>query len=90
MAVTTYGSTAASSRIAIGTGGRGGGASWQANMEGAYGSTLISNYAMVKQRHMYQYGTTNEQLAQILADCRKKPGSGTKTQGSAKPKTKKK
>ena len=51
-------------------GGRGG-ASWSTNMEAPYGSTLISNYAMVKQRHMHQYGTTNEQLAEISVATRK-------------------
>ncbi len=71
VAITTYGSTAASNRIPIGTGGRGGGQSWSANMEGPYGSTLISNYAMVKQRHMFEYGTTTEQLAQISVATRK-------------------
>jgi acetyl-CoA C-acetyltransferase len=71
VAVTTYGSTAASQRVPIGTGGRGfGGANWATNMESPYGSTLISNYAMVKQRHMYQYGTTDEQLAQISVATR--------------------
>ena len=69
--VTTYGSTAATQRVPIGTGGRGGGGgSWSTNMEMPYGSTLISNYAMVKQRHMHQYGTTNEQLAQISVATR--------------------
>lgn len=72
VAVTTYGSTAASNRIPIGTGGGARpGASWQSNMEGPYGSTLISNYAMVKQRHMFQYGTTDEQLAAISVATRK-------------------
>ena len=42
-----------------------GGANWRMNMEMPYGSTLISNYAMVKQRHMHEYGTTTEQLAGI-------------------------
>src|SRR5690606_21083789 len=63
VAVLSYGSKAASQRIPIGTGARGGGGSWQANMEVPYGSTLISNYAMVAQRHMHEYGTTSEQLA---------------------------
>ncbi len=36
-----------------------------------YGSTLIANYALVKQRHMYQYGTTSEQLAGISVSTRK-------------------
>ena len=70
--VTTYGSTAATQRIPIGTGGgMRPGASAAGNMEGAYGSTLIANYAMVKQRHMFQYGTTDEQLAQISVATRK-------------------
>ena len=30
-----------------------------------YGHTLIAKYAMVAQRHMHQYGTTVEQLAEI-------------------------
>ena len=72
VAVTTYGSTAASMRVPIGTGGMGrGGASWQQNMEAPYGSTLISNYAMVAHRHMHEYGTTTEQLAQISVATRK-------------------
>ena len=72
VAVTTYGSTAASLRTPIGTGllGRGP-ASWQSNMETPYGSTLIANYAMVAHRHMHQYGTTTEQLAQISVATRK-------------------
>ena len=35
------------------------------NMDSFAGQTLVSNYAMVAQRHMYQYGTTSEQLAEI-------------------------
>ena len=71
VAVTTYGSTSASQRIPIGTGGMGrGGGSWATNMETPYGSTLISNYAMVAHRHMHEYGTTTEQLAQISVATR--------------------
>ena len=40
-------------------------------MEAPYGSTLIANYAMVANRHMYDYGTTTEQLAQISVATRK-------------------
>jgi acetyl-CoA acetyltransferase len=36
-----------------------------------FGPTLISKYAMVAQRHMYQYGTTSEQLAAIAVAMRK-------------------
>lgn len=32
--------------------------------------TLIANYAMVATRHMYQYGTTSEQLAEIAVATR--------------------
>ncbi|MGG7573216.1 thiolase C-terminal domain-containing protein [Streptomyces sirii] len=35
-----------------------------------YGHTLISKYAMAARRHMHQYGTTLEQLAQIAVQAR--------------------
>lgn len=66
VALLTYGSTAHSSARAIGVGGRPGGGMHPAdNMDGFAGMTLISNYAMVAHRHMYQFGTTSEQLAEI-------------------------
>ena len=73
VALLTYGSTAHSDRRAIGTaGGTGAGpANPINNMEDPWGLTLISNYAMVKQRHMYQYGTTDEQFAAISVATRK-------------------
>ena len=40
-------------------------------MESSWGQTLIANYGMVKSRHMYQYGTTNEQFAHISIATRK-------------------
>jgi acetyl-CoA C-acetyltransferase len=71
VALLTYGSTAHSESRAIGTGGRvptepqpG------ANMEIPYGLTLIGNYALVARRHMAQYGTTPEQLAEIAVTTR--------------------
>ena len=71
VAVLSYGATSASRRIAIGTGDRGGAApNWRTNMERPYGSTLIANYALVKQRHMYEYGTTTEQIAGISVSTR--------------------
>ncbi len=71
VAVLSYGSTSASNRVAIGTGGRQQAApNWQQNMELPYGATLIANYAMVKQRHMHEYGTTDEQLAGISVATR--------------------
>lgn len=72
VAVLSYGAVSASNRVAIGTGDRSGEVpNWRMNMERPYGQTLISNYAMVKQRHMYQYGTTNEQLAGISISTRR-------------------
>ena len=70
VAVLSYGSKAATLRTPIGTGGATGGGSWQANMEAPYGQTLIANYAMVAHRHMHDYGTTSEQLAQISVATR--------------------
>jgi acetyl-CoA C-acetyltransferase len=66
VALLTYGSTAFSNAFAIGIGGRGGGGTHPAeNMDAFVGMTLVSNYAMVARRHMHQYGTTSEQLAEI-------------------------
>lgn len=72
VALLTYGSTARSDAWAIGTGSmmRGSAVAPGANMETPWGVTLIANYAMVAQRHMYQYGTTAEQLAEIAVTTR--------------------
>jgi len=72
VALLTYGSTAHSNATAIGV-GAGGGAGPPgpaANMERPWGSTLVANYALVAQRHMYQYGTTPQQLAEIAVATR--------------------
>jgi acetyl-CoA C-acetyltransferase len=71
VALLTYGSTAHSNARAIGVGGRGGASMHPAeNMDSFAGMTLIANYAMVAQRHMYEYGTTSEQLAEISVATR--------------------
>ena len=70
VAVLSYGSKAATQRTPIGTGGGRAGGSWSTNMEAPYGMTLIANYAMVARRHMAQYGTTSEQLAEISVATR--------------------
>jgi acetyl-CoA C-acetyltransferase len=71
VALLTYGSTARSESRAIGTGGRAqGGPQPSANMEAPYGLTLIGNYALAARRHMAQYGTTPEQLAEIAVTTR--------------------
>ncbi len=65
VALLTYGSTAHSNMQRIGAGGHGGGIHPADNMESFTGMTLIANYAMVARRHMHEYGTTPEQLAEI-------------------------
>src|SRR6202047_1301980 len=89
--VVVYGSTAASSRFAIGTGGGGGGRGVPVGhdevslgtggggggrgdpcdqYEIPFGPTTVGAYAMVAQRHMHDYGTTSEQLAEIAVTMR--------------------
>ena len=66
----TYGSTAASERFAIGTGG-GSAMDPPDNFEAPFGPTIVGSYALVAQRHMHQYGTTSEQLAEIAVTTRR-------------------
>ena len=42
----------------------------EATYESPYGNTLVGAYAMAARRHMYQYGTTLEQLAAIAVTTR--------------------
>jgi acetyl-CoA C-acetyltransferase len=72
VAILSYGSTAASSRRAIGTGGATGVGlpNWQNNMEDPYGMITVGNYALVATRHMHEYGTTSEDLAEISVATR--------------------
>jgi len=69
VALILYGSTAASDAMAIGTGG-GGGRDPGAAFVSPYGMTLVSSYAMVARRHMHEFGTTSEQLADIAVSTR--------------------
>jgi acetyl-CoA acetyltransferase len=73
VALILYGSTAASHAVAVGTGGRAG-----ADPAGAfissYGMTTVGGYALVARRHMEQYGTTPEQLAEIAVTMRRHAG----------------
>lgn len=39
-----------------------------------YGHTLVAKYAMAARRHMHQYGTTAEQLAQVAVQARANAG----------------
>jgi acetyl-CoA C-acetyltransferase len=70
VAVVVYGSTAASSRFAIGTGGGGGSGDPCDQYEFPFGPTTVGAYAMIAQRHMHDYGTTPEQLAEIAVTMR--------------------
>jgi acetyl-CoA C-acetyltransferase len=70
VALVTYGSTAASERFAIGTGG-GFGGDPPDNFESPFGPTIVGSYALVAQRHMHEYGTTSEQLAEIAVTMRR-------------------
>jgi acetyl-CoA C-acetyltransferase len=69
----TYGSTAASERFAIGTGG-GGVGDPPDHFEVPFGPTIVGSYALVAQRHMHEYGTTSEQLAEIAVTMRRHAG----------------
>ena len=73
VALLTYGSTAHSDRRNIGTAGATGlgQATPASNMEDSWGQTLIANYGMVKNRHEHQYGTTDEQFAEISVVTRR-------------------
>lgn len=73
VALVTYGSTAASERFAIGTGGGGLGDPPDA-FEAPFGPTIVGSYALVAQRHMHEYGTTGEQLAEIAVTMRRHAG----------------
>jgi acetyl-CoA C-acetyltransferase len=74
VALVTYGSTAASERFAIGTGAGGHVMDPPDSFEAPFGPTIVGSYAMVAQRHMHEYGTTSEQLAEIAVTMRKHAG----------------
>ena len=42
--------------------------------EAPYGNSLVGSYAMAAQRHMHEFGTTSEQLAEIAAGVREYAG----------------
>jgi acetyl-CoA acetyltransferase len=65
--VVAFGSTVASSR---GAGAGGGGGDTCDQFEIPFGPTTVGAYAMVAQRHMHEYGTTSEQLAEVAVTTR--------------------
>lgn len=72
VALLTYGSNQLSAARRTGTEVRAGGGIPDpgSNMERPWGQTLISMYAMAARRHMHEYGTTSEQLAEIATATR--------------------
>ncbi|MEO2169536.1 MAG: acetyl-CoA acetyltransferase [bacterium] len=66
----TYGSTAASDRFAIGTGGGSGGEPPDEFVT-PFGPTIVGAYGMVAHRHMHEFGTTAEQLAEVAVTMRR-------------------
>lgn len=67
----TYGSTArADLRRKLRTASLNWGSRGPQQWEAPYGHTLISKYAMAARRHMHEYGTTIEQLAEIAVSAR--------------------
>jgi len=74
VALISYGSTQLSSRGRMpGTGGRPASIP-EDTYESPYGNTLVGAYAMAARRHMHQYGTTSEQLAEIAVVTRRHAG----------------
>ncbi|MDO8389532.1 MAG: acetyl-CoA acetyltransferase [Actinomycetota bacterium] len=66
-----YGSTArADLRKGLRTANLDWGARGPMQWEAPYGHTLISKYAMAARRHMHEYGTTIEQMAEIAVSAR--------------------
>jgi acetyl-CoA C-acetyltransferase len=65
--VVAFGSTVASR--GMGPGGAGGGDTCD-QFEIPFGVTTVGAYAMVAQRHMHEYGTTSEQLAEVAVTMR--------------------
>jgi acetyl-CoA C-acetyltransferase len=70
VALITYGSTARSSGIAVGTRERIAG-EYVDQFEGLYGTSTVGLYALVARRHMHAFGTTSAQLAGIAVACRR-------------------
>jgi len=70
VALILYGSKWSSDRFAIGTGGAGGGDPSE-QFENCYGPTTVGDYALTAQRHIHEFGTTSEQLAEIAVTMRR-------------------
>jgi acetyl-CoA acetyltransferase len=74
VALITYGSTQLSAMGRRIGGGRGAPLAGPAGWDGVWGNTLVGAYALAAARHMHQYGTTSEQLAEIAVTMRRHAG----------------
>jgi len=70
VALIVYGSTASSDRFAVGTSGLTTGDPPD-QFEVPFGPTVLNSYALCAQRHMHEFGTTAEQLAEIAVTIRR-------------------
>jgi acetyl-CoA acetyltransferase len=72
----TYGSIQLSSmgRQIGGGGGGGGGVMAPQTWDGLWGNSLVGSYALAARRHMAQYGTTSDQLAEVAVTMRRHAG----------------
>jgi acetyl-CoA C-acetyltransferase len=70
VALLTYGSLARSSTRRPDDRAGGPPPTPSASLELPYGLSLAGSYALVARRHMHEYGTTPEQLAEIAVTCR--------------------
>jgi acetyl-CoA acetyltransferase len=67
----TYGSVQLSAMgRKLGTGGGVGAPSGPMAFDALWGNTLVGNYALAANRHMYEFGTTSEQLAEVAVAMR--------------------
>jgi acetyl-CoA acetyltransferase len=71
----TYGSTQLSAMgRRIGGGGGGGAVTATQAWDGLWGNSLVGSYALAATRHMAEFGTTSEQLAEIAVTTRRHAG----------------
>ena len=77
----TYGSVQLSAMgRKLGTGGGTGLPSGPMAFDALWGNTLVGNYALAAQRHMHEFGTTSEQLAEIAVTMRAHAGANPMAQ----------
>jgi acetyl-CoA acetyltransferase len=77
----TYGSVQLSQMgRRLGTGGGAGALSGPSSYDALWGNTLVGSYALAARRHMHEYGTTPEQLAEIAVTMRRHAASNPMAQ----------